>query len=60
MDRVAAHPALWAYAQRLAARPEFARHLDIDAVLSRHRAHCRGHEAAGAGIRIVDWSGASG
>ncbi|RSS44587.1 glutathione S-transferase C-terminal domain-containing protein [Streptomyces sp. WAC08241] len=58
MDRVAAHPALWAYAQRLAARPEFARHLDIDAVLRRHRAHCRGREAAGAGIRIVDWSAA--
>ncbi|ALO06532.1 Glutathione S-transferase domain protein [Streptomyces venezuelae] len=59
MDRVAGHPALWAYAQRLAARPEFARHLDIDAVLRRHSAHCRGHEAAGAGIRIVDWSGTS-
>ncbi|MFE5710774.1 glutathione S-transferase C-terminal domain-containing protein [Streptomyces sp. NPDC056501] len=60
MERVAGHRALWAYAQRLAARPEFARHLDIDAVLRRHRAHCRGHEAAGAGIRIVDWSGATG
>ncbi|MGW8354502.1 glutathione S-transferase C-terminal domain-containing protein [Streptomyces wedmorensis] len=56
MDRVAGHPALWAYAQRLAARPEFARHLDIDAVLRHHRAHCRGREAAGAAIRIVDWS----
>ncbi|MEU5220356.1 glutathione S-transferase C-terminal domain-containing protein [Streptomyces sp. NPDC020807] len=59
MDRVAGHPALWAYAQRLASRPEFARHLDIDAVLRRHRAHCRGREAAGAAIRIVDWTGAS-
>lgn len=56
MDRVAGHPALWAYAQRLAARPEFARHLDIEAVLRRHRSHCRGREAAGAAIRIVDWS----
>ncbi|WP_329625099.1 glutathione S-transferase C-terminal domain-containing protein [Streptomyces sp. NBC_01255] len=60
MDRVAGHPALWAYAQRLAARPEFARHLDIDAMLLRHLADCRGHEAAGAGIRLVDWSGATG
>ncbi|MFF7443095.1 glutathione S-transferase C-terminal domain-containing protein [Streptomyces sp. NPDC008122] len=58
MDRVAAHPALWAYAQRLAARAEFARHLDIDALLRRHRAHCRGREAAGAAIRLVDWSAA--
>ncbi|MGW0121201.1 glutathione S-transferase C-terminal domain-containing protein [Streptomyces sp. NPDC003327] len=56
LDRVADHPALWAYAQRLAARPEFARHLDIDALLRRHRAHCRGREAAGAAIRIVDWN----
>ncbi|MEX0168350.1 glutathione S-transferase C-terminal domain-containing protein [Streptomyces sp. LMG1-1-1.1] len=55
MDRVADHPALWAYARRLAARPEFARRLDVDAVLRRHHAHCRGREAAGAGIRIVDW-----
>ncbi|MER6098027.1 glutathione S-transferase C-terminal domain-containing protein [Streptomyces sp. NPDC001728] len=55
MDRVAAHPALWAYARRLAARPEFGRCLDIDAVMRRHRAHCRGREAAGAAIRLVDW-----
>ncbi|MEU2118467.1 glutathione S-transferase C-terminal domain-containing protein [Streptomyces sp. NPDC016459] len=55
MDRVAAHAALWAYARRLAERPEFARRLDIDAVVRRHRAHCRGREAAGAAIRIVDW-----
>ncbi|MFE5297182.1 glutathione S-transferase C-terminal domain-containing protein [Streptomyces sp. NPDC056632] len=58
MDRVAAHPALWAYAARLAARPAFGRHLDIDALLDRHRAHCRGREAAGAAMRIVDWAAA--
>ncbi|MFD5326247.1 glutathione S-transferase C-terminal domain-containing protein [Streptomyces sp. NPDC127092] len=55
MERVADHPALWAYAARLAALPAFARHLDIDALLARHRAHCRGREAAGAAMRIVDW-----
>ncbi|MEU7018532.1 glutathione S-transferase C-terminal domain-containing protein [Streptomyces sp. NPDC046385] len=55
MDRVAGHPALWAYAQRLAALPAFGRHLDIDGVLAHHRAHCRGREAAGAAMRIVDW-----
>ncbi|MFD3532421.1 glutathione S-transferase C-terminal domain-containing protein [Streptomyces sp. NPDC058664] len=54
MDRIAGHPALWAYARRLAARAEFARRLDIDAVTRRHRAHCRGREAAGAAIRLVD------
>ncbi|MFI8962814.1 glutathione S-transferase C-terminal domain-containing protein [Streptomyces sp. NPDC053493] len=58
MERVAAHPALWTYAARLAARPAFARHLDIDALLDRHRAHCRGREAAGAAMRIVDWTAA--
>ncbi|WP_411112065.1 glutathione S-transferase C-terminal domain-containing protein [Streptomyces sp. c-19] len=55
MDRVAGYGSLWAYARRMAARPEFARRLDIDAVLRRHRAHCRGREAAGAAIRLVDW-----
>ncbi|WP_395359060.1 glutathione S-transferase C-terminal domain-containing protein [Streptomyces sp. YH02] len=60
MDRVAGYPALWAYARRLAARPEFAHRLDIEAILRRHRTHCRGREAAGAGIRLVDWSGPTG
>lgn len=55
MDRVAGHPALWAYAQRLAARPAFGRHLDLDGIADRHRAHCRGREAAGAAMSIVDW-----
>ncbi|MFE3072483.1 glutathione S-transferase C-terminal domain-containing protein [Streptomyces sp. NPDC059247] len=55
MDRVAGYTSLWAYARRLAARPEFGRCLDIDALLRRHRAHCRGREAAGGGIRLVDW-----
>ncbi|MFG2872501.1 glutathione S-transferase C-terminal domain-containing protein [Streptomyces sp. NPDC048338] len=55
MDRVADHPALWSYAQRLAGHDEFGRHLDIDALAVGHRAHCRGREAAGGAIRIVDW-----
>ncbi|MEU9859981.1 glutathione S-transferase C-terminal domain-containing protein [Streptomyces sp. NPDC047971] len=55
MERVADHPALWAYARRLAARPAFGRHLDLDGIASRHRAHCRGQEAAGAAMSIVDW-----
>ncbi len=54
MDRAAGYASLWAYARRMAARPEFARRLDIDMVIRRHRAHCRGSEAAGAAIRLVD------
>ena len=60
MERVAGYAALWAYAGRLAAHPAFGRHLDVDALLARHRAHCRGREAAGAAMRIVDWSAARG
>ncbi|MFJ9823244.1 glutathione S-transferase C-terminal domain-containing protein [Streptomyces sp. NPDC101160] len=60
MERVAGHAALWAYAGRLAARPEFGRHLDVEGLLARHRAHCRGQEAAGAAMRIVDWGAARG
>ncbi|MER7515686.1 glutathione S-transferase C-terminal domain-containing protein [Streptomyces sp. NPDC126499] len=58
MERVAGYTALWSYAGRLAAHSAFGRHLDVDALLDRHRAHCRGREAAGAAMRIVDWSAA--
>jgi putative glutathione S-transferase len=54
--RIATHPRLWAHARRLTAHPAFARHLDLDGIARRHRAHCRGQEAAGAGVRILDWS----
>ncbi|WP_030757605.1 glutathione S-transferase C-terminal domain-containing protein [Streptomyces griseus] len=60
LHRVAEHRALWAYAGRLAVHPAFARHLDVAAVLRRHRAHCKGREAAGAAIGVVDWAGAAG
>ncbi|MFF3325154.1 glutathione S-transferase C-terminal domain-containing protein [Streptomyces sp. NPDC002889] len=56
VNRVAAHPAVWAYAQRLAAHPAFGCHLDTDGIARRHHAHCRGLEAAGAAMQIVDWS----
>ncbi|MBD0708811.1 MULTISPECIES: glutathione S-transferase C-terminal domain-containing protein [unclassified Streptomyces] len=59
MDRVAGYPALWAYARRLAALPEFGRCLDIDALLRRHQADCRGREAAGGAIRLIDWPAAT-
>ncbi|GAA0317906.1 glutathione S-transferase C-terminal domain-containing protein [Streptomyces polychromogenes] len=53
--RLTDHPRLWSYARRLAAHPAFAPHLDLDAVARRHHAQCRGEEAAGAAVRIVDW-----
>ncbi|MEU8618770.1 glutathione S-transferase C-terminal domain-containing protein [Streptomyces sp. NPDC048623] len=53
---VADHPRLWAYARRLAAHPAFGRHLDLDGIARRHHAHCRGLEAAGAAVQILDWA----
>ncbi|GAA4877899.1 glutathione S-transferase C-terminal domain-containing protein [Kitasatospora terrestris] len=55
VDRIADHPHLWSYAGRLAGHPAFGRHLDLDGIARRHHAHCRGEEAAGAAIQIVDW-----
>ncbi|MFD4248021.1 glutathione S-transferase C-terminal domain-containing protein [Streptomyces sp. NPDC058525] len=54
--RITDHPHLWSYARRLAAHPAFAPHLDLDGIARRHHAHCRGKEAAGAAVRIVDWA----
>lgn len=50
VQRIAAHPALWAYARRLAA------HLDLDAIARRHHARCRGLEAAGSVVQILNWA----
>ncbi|WP_062642963.1 glutathione S-transferase C-terminal domain-containing protein [Streptomyces maremycinicus] len=55
VHRIAEHPALWAYARRLAARPAFGAHLDLDAIARRHHARCQGLEAAGAAVQILDW-----
>ncbi|MET7296151.1 glutathione S-transferase C-terminal domain-containing protein [Streptomyces griseoloalbus] len=56
VDRITDRPRLWAYARRLAAHPAFGSHLDLDGIARRHHAHCRGTEAAGAAVRIVDWA----
>lgn len=56
VHRVTDHPRLWAYARRLAAHPAFGPHLDLDGIARRHHAHCRGMEAAGAAVQIVDWA----
>ncbi|MFD9123872.1 glutathione S-transferase C-terminal domain-containing protein [Kitasatospora sp. NPDC059571] len=56
VDRIADHPRLWAYARRLAGHPCFGRHLDLDGIARRHHARCRGEEAAGAAMQIVDWA----
>ncbi|MFD7325371.1 glutathione S-transferase C-terminal domain-containing protein [Streptomyces sp. NPDC059875] len=56
VHRIADHPHLWAYARRLAAHPAFGRHLDLDGIARRHHAHCKGLEAAGAAVQILDWA----
>ncbi|MFC9242491.1 glutathione S-transferase C-terminal domain-containing protein [Streptomyces sp. NPDC057136] len=56
VHRIAEHPHLWTYARRLAAHPAFGRHLDLDGIARRHHAHCRGLEAAGAAVQILDWA----
>jgi putative glutathione S-transferase len=56
VHRITDHPRLWAYARRLAAHPAFGSHLDLDGIARRHHAHCRGQEAAGAAVQIVDWA----
>ncbi|MEV5884213.1 glutathione S-transferase C-terminal domain-containing protein [Streptomyces sp. NPDC052020] len=56
VQRVAGHRHLWAYARRLAAHPAFGPRLDLDGMARRHRAQCRGLEAAGAALGIVDWT----
>ncbi|MFC8918589.1 glutathione S-transferase C-terminal domain-containing protein [Streptomyces sp. NPDC057116] len=56
VHRMADHPHLWAYARRLAAHPAFGRHLDLDGIARRHHAQCRGLEAAGAAVQILDWA----
>ncbi|QRX95554.1 glutathione S-transferase C-terminal domain-containing protein [Streptomyces noursei] len=56
VQRIAGHRRLWSYARRLAALPAFGRHLDLDAIARRHHAGCRGQEAAGAAVQIVDWT----
>ncbi|CAM5231839.1 hypothetical protein STENM223S_10112 [Streptomyces tendae] len=55
MHRTTEHPRLWAYARRLTAHPAFGPHLDLDGIARRHHAHCRGTEAAGAAVPIMDW-----
>ncbi|MDT0345949.1 glutathione S-transferase C-terminal domain-containing protein [Streptomyces litchfieldiae] len=56
VHRIAAHPALWSYAKRLLSAPAFGDSLHIDDITRRHHARCRGLEAAGAAVRIIDWT----
>ncbi|MEQ8143308.1 glutathione S-transferase C-terminal domain-containing protein [Streptomyces sp. OP7] len=56
VHRITEHPRLWAYARRLTAHPAFGLHLDLDGIARRHHAHCRGTEAAGAAVPIMDWA----
>jgi putative glutathione S-transferase len=56
VQRIADHPELWAYARRLAAHPAFGAHLDLAGIAHRHHARCRGLEAAGSAVQILDWA----
>ncbi|MFD8232357.1 glutathione S-transferase C-terminal domain-containing protein [Streptomyces sp. NPDC059696] len=56
VQRIADHPALWAYARRLTAHPAFGAHLDLGGIERRHHARCHGLEAAGAAVQILDWA----
>ncbi|MDT9686228.1 glutathione S-transferase C-terminal domain-containing protein [Streptomyces sp. TRM76323] len=56
VHRIADHPHVWAYARRLAAHPAFGPHLDLEGIARRHHAHCRGLEAAGEAVQILDWA----
>ncbi|MFJ2474729.1 glutathione S-transferase C-terminal domain-containing protein [Streptomyces sp. NPDC087659] len=56
VHRIAVHPRLWAYARRLAGHRAFGPHLDLDGIARRHHARCRGLEAAGAAVQILDWA----
>ncbi|TDC19775.1 glutathione S-transferase family protein [Streptomyces sp. 8K308] len=56
VHRIAAHPRLWAFARRLLANPAFAGQLRLDEIERRHHHDCRGLEAAGAAVQIIDWT----
>lgn len=56
VHRIAGHPALWAWARRLAAHPAFGAQLDLDGIARRHHARCQGLEAAGSAVQILDWA----
>jgi glutathionyl-hydroquinone reductase len=56
VHRLAAHPRLWAYAHRMLAEPAFRRRLRLSDLTQRHRHDCRGLEAAGAAVQIIDWT----
>ncbi|NUR68368.1 MAG: hypothetical protein HOQ47_21655, partial [Streptomyces sp.] len=36
--------------------PAFGAHLDLDGIARRHHARCRGLEAAGSAVQILDWA----
>ncbi|WP_159765202.1 glutathione S-transferase C-terminal domain-containing protein [Streptomyces sp. HM190] len=56
VQRIADHPTLWSYARCLTVHPAFGAHLDLGGIARRHHAGCRGLEAAGAAVRILDWT----
>lgn len=55
VHRIAAHPRVWAYAQRLHRHPAFRAGLDRDQVDRWHRHHCRGPESTGTAVPLMSW-----
>ncbi|MEO3754515.1 glutathione S-transferase C-terminal domain-containing protein [Streptomyces sp. B6B3] len=56
VHRIAARRHVWGYARRLLRQPAFRGRLRTDDIASRHHHHCRGQEAAGAAVQIIDWA----
>jgi putative glutathione S-transferase len=56
VHRIAGQPQLWAYARRLRDEPAFHEHLSVGDIERSHHRRCRGREAAGAAVAVIDWT----
>ncbi|MEU8135782.1 glutathione S-transferase C-terminal domain-containing protein [Streptodolium elevatio] len=55
VHRIADHPALWNYFERLFANPSFGGNVRLDHIARHHTSSCRGPAAGGSSVPIVDW-----
>ncbi|WP_314173212.1 glutathione S-transferase C-terminal domain-containing protein [Streptomyces winkii] len=56
VHRIADRTRLWSYARRLRDEPAFHEHLCVEDIERSHHHRCRGREAAGAAVAIIDWT----
>lgn len=54
--RIADHPALWGYFERLYANAAFRDNVRLDHIARHHTSSCRGPASSGAAVPIVDWA----